>query len=237
MPARSPVLRLGAAVRAISAPCAMPFGAPAALAAHLARAAELLGLPQELDGIVVRLGAVPAKIEGALAAALADELPLNKRDGAFIRDRFDADLDEHRKLRDGSRQVIAGLQSAYAQSTGIKSLKVRHNNVLGYFVEVTASNAGALTSPPHAETFVHRQTLANVMRFSTLELAELEARITTAADRALALELDIFGRLAEAILAEQSALAAASASSRGARPLCGSRRACRRAGLRSPEDR
>ena len=83
---------------------------------------------------------------------------------------------------------------AYAQSTGIKSLKVRHNNVLGYFVEVTAGNAGVLTKPPHAETFVHRQTLANFMRFSTLELAELEARITTAADRALALELDIFAQ-------------------------------------------
>ena len=188
------------------------IGCARALAANLARAPELLGLPQELNGIVARLGAVPARIEGALAAALADELPLNKRDGGFIRNRFDADLDEHRKLRDGSRQVIAGLQSAYAQSTGIKSLKVRHNNVLGYFVEVTAGNAGVLTKPPHAETFVHRQTLANFMRFSTLELAELEARITTAADRALALELDIFGRLAEAILAEQSALTAASTS-------------------------
>jgi DNA mismatch repair protein MutS len=188
------------------------IGCARALAANLARAPELLGLPQELNGIVARLGAVPARIEGVLAAALADELPLNKRDGGFIRNRFDADLDEHRKLRDGSRQVIAGLQSAYAQSTGIKSLKVRHNNVLGYFVEVTAGNAGVLTKPPHAETFVHRQTLANFMRFSTLELAELEARITTAADRALALELDIFGRLAEAILAEQSALTAASTS-------------------------
>ena len=188
------------------------IGSARALATHLARAAEMLGLPQELDGIVARLGAVPTRIEGALAAALADELPVNKRDGGFIRDGFDANLDEHRKLRDGSRQVIAGLQSAYAQSTGIKSLKVRHNNVLGYFVEATATNACALTKPPHAETFMHRQTLANVMRFSTLELAELEARITTAADRALALELDIFARLAEAILAEQSALAAASAS-------------------------
>ena len=93
--------------------------------------------------------------------------------------------------------MIAGLQARYAEATGIKSLKVRHNNVLGYFVEVTATNAGALAKPPHVEMFVHRQTLANVMRFSTLELGELEARITTAADRALALELDIFAELAE----------------------------------------
>jgi DNA mismatch repair protein MutS len=182
-----------------------------ALAAHLSRAAGL-GLPQELDGVATRLKGVPGEVEGILDAALADELPLNKRDGGFIRDRFDDDLDEHRKLRDGSRQVIAGLQTRYAEATGIKSLKVRHNDVLGYFVEVTATNAGALSKPPHAEMFVHRQTLANVMRFSTIELGELEARITTAADRALALELDIFARLTERVLSEQTSLAAASAA-------------------------
>ncbi|HKA47873.1 MAG TPA: DNA mismatch repair protein MutS [Methyloceanibacter sp.] len=180
------------------------------LAAHLYRAAGL-GLPQELNAIVIRLKSVPGEIEQALDAALVDALPLLKRDGGFIRDGFDAHLDDHRKLRDGSRQVIAGLQTRYAEATGIKSLKVRHNNVLGYFVEVTATNAGALAKPPHAEMFVHRQTLANVMRFSTLELGELEARITTAADRALALEFDIFTRLAEQVLAEQASLAAASA--------------------------
>jgi DNA mismatch repair protein MutS len=181
-----------------------------ALAAHLARAADL-GLPQELQAVAIRLKSVPEAVENELAAALADELPLNKRDGGFIRDAFDRDLDEHRKLRDGSRQVIAGLQTRYAEATGIKSLKVRHNNVLGYFVEVTATNAGALSKPPHVDMFVHRQTLANVMRFSTLELGELEARITTAADRALALELDIFAKLTELVLAEQASLAAASA--------------------------
>ena len=181
-----------------------------ALAAQLTRASDL-GLPHVLDAITTSLKAVPDAIERALDSALADELPLNKRDGGFIRDGFDAGLDEHRKRRDGSRQVIAGLQTRYAEATGIKSLKVRHNNVLGYFVEVTAANAGALTKPPHIEMFVHRQTLANVMRFSTLELGELEARITTAADRALALELDIFAKLTERVLAEQASLAAASA--------------------------
>ena len=181
-----------------------------ALASHLERAAGL-GLPQQLDAIAARLKSVPEGVEQTVAAALADELPLNKRDGGFIRASFDGDLDEHRKLRDESRQVIAGLQTRYAEATGIKSLKVRHNNVLGYFVEVTVTNAGALTKPPHVEMFVHRQTLANVMRFSTLDLGELEARITTAADRALALELDIFSQLAGRVLAEQASLAAASA--------------------------
>ena len=147
-----------------------------------------------------------------MPTALAESLPVNARDGGFIREGASADLDEQRKLRDGSRQVIAGLQATYAEATGIKSLKVRHNNVLGYFVEVTATNAGVLSKPPHPETFVHRQTLANVMRFSTRELAELEARIVQAADRALALELEYFARLCDDVLAEQQALAAASAA-------------------------
>ena len=131
--------------------------------------------------------------------------------------------------------MIAGLQTRYAEATGIKSLKVRHNNVLGYFVEVTATNAGALSKPPHVEMFVHRQTLANVMRFSTLELGELEARITTAADRALALELDIFAKLTERVLAEQASLAGGERRPRRARPPCGPRRACGRAELRAAE--
>ena len=182
------------------------------LGASLAHGAGALGLPQELAGIRARLEAAPAEIEQSLAAALAETLPVNARDGGFIKDGADRDLDEHRRLRDGSRQVIAGLQATYAEATGIKSLKVRHNNVLGYFVEVTALHGTVLSKPPHVELFIHRQTLANAVRFSTPELAELEARITQAADRALAIELDIFARLTEAVLGEERALAAASAA-------------------------
>jgi DNA mismatch repair protein MutS len=183
-----------------------------ALAATLLRAGSALGLPPELASIAMRLEASPACIEQALSDALAESLPVNTRDGGFIREGASADLDEQRQLRDGSRQVIAGLQATYAEATGIKSLKVRHNNVLGYFIEVTATNSGGLSKPPHSETYVHRQTLANVKRFSTRELAELEARITQAADRALALELEYFARLCGDVLAEQQALAAASAA-------------------------
>ena len=183
-----------------------------ALGASLARGAGAMGLPQQLAEIRDRLETAPSEVEAALAAVLAEMLPVNARDGGFIKDGADGDLDEHRRLRDGSRQVIAGLQATYAEATGVKSLKVRHNNVLGYFVEVTALHGGVLTKPPHVELFIHRQTLANAMRFSTPELAELEARITQAADRALAIELDIFGRLTQEVLAEESALAAASAA-------------------------
>jgi len=181
------------------------------LAAHLLQIGEALGLPHELMGIVERLAGAPIGIEQSLSAALAEALPVNARDGGFIREGLSGDLDEHRRLRDGSRQVIAGLQGTYAEATGIKGLKVRHNNVLGYFVEVTALHAPTLTKPPHVEAFIHRQTMANVVRFSTPELAELEARITSAADRALALELDIFAALVNDVLAEEQALSAASA--------------------------
>jgi DNA mismatch repair protein MutS len=183
-----------------------------ALAAQLLCTGEVLGLPRELMGITERLAAAPSQVEQSLSAALDDTLPVNARDGGFIRDGANADLDEHRRLRDGSRQVIAGLQATYAEATGIKSLKVRHNNVLGYFVEVTALHGPVLTKPPHVELFLHRQTLANVVRFSTPELAELEARITQAADRALALELELFASLAEEVLADEAALSAASAA-------------------------
>jgi DNA mismatch repair protein MutS len=182
------------------------------LSENLSRAGAALGLPGELTSIAERLRTAPTSVADSLSAALSESLPVCARDGGFIRDGANADLDEHRQLRDGSRQVIAGLQATYAEATGIKSLKVRHNNVLGYFVEVTALNGALLTKPPHLETFIHRQTLANVVRFSTPELSELEAKITQAADRALALELEMFARLTEEVLAEQQSLVAAGAA-------------------------
>ncbi|HET7411557.1 MAG TPA: DNA mismatch repair protein MutS, partial [Pararhizobium sp.] len=108
---------------------------------------------------------------------------------------------EMRALRDQSRRVIAGLQMKYAEETGIRSLKIKHNNVLGYFIEVSAGNAGALTDEAKGR-FIHRQTMANAMRFTTTELAELETKIANAADRALAIELEIFDALIAAVVAE-----------------------------------
>ena len=89
------------------------------------------------------------------------------------------------------------MQARYAEETGVKTLKIRHNNVLGYFVEVTAQHGDRLMSAPLNATFIHRQTLAGQVRFTTSELGEIEARIANAGDRALGLELEIFDRLAE----------------------------------------
>jgi DNA mismatch repair protein MutS len=160
------------------------------------------------------LGRAEGELEDALRAALSDDLPAFARDGGFIRPGYLAKLDEERRLRDDSKRVIAGLQATYCEATGIKALKVRHNNVIGYFVEVPQSHGGALLAPPHCDLFRHRQTMANVMRFSTPELGELESRLSMAASRAVALELEIFadlvarvGAAAPAILDKAEALA------------------------------
>src|SRR5207248_10184325 len=96
-----------------------------------------------------------------------------------------------------------------AEDTGIRGLKIRHNNVLGYFVEVTAQHGDQLMAPPLNATFIHRQTLAGQIRFTTAELGEIEARIASAGDRALGLELEIFERLAAKALSASDDLRAA----------------------------
>ena len=137
-----------------------------------------------------------------LSGALAAELPAFKRDGGFVREGYDASLDETRALRDESRRVVAALQARYAEDTGVRGLKIRHNNVLGYFVEVTAQHGDKLTAAPLNATFIHRQTLAGQVRFTSSELGELEAKIASAADRALGLELEIFERLSARVIAQ-----------------------------------
>ena len=132
-----------------------------------------------------------------------------KRDGGFIRENYEPALDESRNLRDASRLVVAAMQARYAEDTGIKALKIRHNNVLGYFVEVTAQHGDKLMAPPLNATFIHRQTLAGQVRFTTSELGEIEAKIANAGDRALGLELEIFERLCAMALAASDDLRAA----------------------------
>ena len=169
-----------------------------AAAAALARAARRARrAPDEIAAAAQRTcRAGSARSPPHSRAALADELPYLKRDGGFVRAGYDTALDETRALRDESRRVVAALQARYADETGMRALKVRHNNVLGYFVEVTAQHGEKLLAPPLNATFIHRQTLAGQVRFTTTELAALEAKIASAADRALAMELEIFDRLA-----------------------------------------
>ncbi|WP_093092288.1 DNA mismatch repair protein MutS [Shimia aestuarii] len=145
-----------------------------------------------------------------LDEALIAEPPLLARDGGFIAPGFDAELDESRELRDEGRGVIAGMQAQYVEQTGIQSLKIKHNNVLGYFIETTAKHADAMMSPPLSETFIHRQTTANQVRFTTVELSEMETKILNAGNRALEIEKRLYDRLKGAILDVSAKVAAAS---------------------------
>ena len=119
------------------------------------------------------------------------------RDGNFVRQGYSPDLDSACTLRDDTRQVIADLQARYAETTSIKNLKIRHNNMIGYFIEVATPNAAALSDGKFGGQFIHRQTIANTTRFTTLELSQLEQRIASAAERALAIELEAFNGFVE----------------------------------------
>jgi DNA mismatch repair protein MutS len=187
-------------------------GGPRDLAAirdGLAAAAALAGileaaqdLPPELLAAYARLRADCGALEGDLQSTLADDLPLIKRDGGFVRPGASPALDEARSLRDESRRVIAELQAAYADEAGVRQLKIKHNNFLGYYIETPQGAGETLVKPPLNSTFIHRQTMAGAMRFTTNALIDLEARIASAADRALGLELESFERLRQACLAE-----------------------------------
>ena len=170
------------------------------------RLTALGGAPDEIAEAITALRRPAPALAGTLAAALADDLPAFKRDGGFVRAGFDSALDEARALRDQSRRVIAQLQAGYCEETGIRSLKIRHNNVLGYFIEVTAQHGEKLMAQPFNARFIHRQTLAGQVRFTTTELGELEAKIVSAADRALGLELEIFDRLAAEVMEASAAV-------------------------------
>jgi DNA mismatch repair protein MutS len=177
-----------------------------AAADFAARLGKLGAVPRDLERAIEALRQPDAAIAAELSRALADELPAFRRDGGFVRAGYETTLDEARALRDESRRVIAALQVRYADTTGVRSLKIRHNNVLGYFVDVTAQHGEKLLGAPFNTTFIHRQTLAGQVRFTTTELGELEAKIANAAERALAIEFEIFDRLAASVTATSDAI-------------------------------
>jgi DNA mismatch repair protein MutS len=143
-----------------------------------------------------------------LDEALVAEPPLLSRDGGFIAPGYDIDLDEARTLRDEGRSVIAGMQADYIEKSGIGALKIKHNNVLGYFIETTATHAEKMMTPPLNEVFIHRQTTANQVRFTTVELSEIETRILNAGGRTLEIEKRLYSSLIVAIVAQAGPLCA-----------------------------
>lgn len=142
-----------------------------------------------------------AQLARNLTKALVEDPPMQARDGGLIATGWSPEIDRLRSLRDETRRSVAALQGQYAVATGVTAIKIKHNNVLGYFIEV---------SPKHADTmlglddFIHRQTLVSGVRFTTTELSALDREISGAADKVQGLELAEFERFREQV----SALAA-----------------------------
>ena len=191
---------------------ALDRGGPRDLAAIRSGLAEAGRIAGRLAGDVPeRLAAAARSLVGFedlvayLNAALVAEPPLLARDGGFIAPGHNAELDEARQLRDEGRGVIARMQADYSAQTGIQSLKIKHNNVLGYFIETTATHAEKMLSAPLNETFIHRQTTANQVRFTTVPLSEMETKILNAGNLALEIEKRLYDGL-KAMILDASAL-------------------------------
>jgi DNA mismatch repair protein MutS len=170
------------------------------------RQEALAGEALEAIGTLSDNIAAVSHLSDRLEFLLVDEPPYLSRDGGFIRTGAHAPLDEMRSLRDESRRVIAGLEGKYRQTSGVAQLKIKHNGVLGYFIEVTQQHADKLLTDK--EIFRHRQTMAGAVRFSTDELASLASRIAEAGDSALAQETTLFEEMAMLALEHGGALAA-----------------------------
>ena len=178
----------------------------AAIRAGLAQASriELSGAPEALveSGRALR---GQEDLVDLLDRALVAEPPLLVRDGGYVATGHDPELDATRRLRDEGRAVVADMQAEFIEETGIASLKIKHNNVLGYFIEVTSAHAEKLKGG----RFIHRQTNVNVVRFSTVELSEMETRILNAGNLALEQEKAHFEALRAEVLRRAPAIAGA----------------------------
>ncbi len=171
-------------------------------------AGELAPPPRGLARAAARLGR-HGVLTDRLARALVPEPPLSARDGGFIADGYAPALDEQRTLRDESRRLLGALQADYIRRTGVSSLKIKHNNVLGYFIEAGTAHGDRLIAD---REFIHRQTTASAARFTTAALAELADKIARAADRALAIERQLFDDLVAEAAARADDIAAAAAA-------------------------
>ncbi|MBR5354566.1 MAG: DNA mismatch repair protein MutS, partial [Alphaproteobacteria bacterium] len=132
-----------------------------------------------------------------LHLALNNELPTFFRDGNVIKKGYNPSLDKMRELSSGAMETIAGLQAEYINSTGINTLKIKYNNILGYFIEVPSARADVLMAPESG--FIHRQTMAGNMRFTTPALIDLDNDIRSASEKSAAIEADIVNEFIEKI--------------------------------------
>ncbi len=167
---------------------------------------DALPLPAEITTLMEGLSDYSPLTE-ELSRALKEEPPMLARDGNFIEAGYHPALDEFRSLRDESRRIIASMQNEYIKQSGINSLKIKHNNVLGYFIEITRRHEAQAP-----QEFIHRQTMKDALRYTTVALGETEQKILRASDQALKLELELYDALLEKIQAESGRIIATARS-------------------------
>ena len=158
-------------------------------------------VPLSLEDNKSQMGDWTALTEEIYAAIGDDDknLPVLVRDGGFIRRGYSAALDELNNIKNNAKKVVADLQAKYIQETGIAQLKISFNNIVGYYIEVPVRFSEPLLREKE-RGFIHRQTMVNVVRFTTAELSELEAKILHADEKKLAMELELFETLRNKIL-------------------------------------
>lgn len=173
-----------------------------AQAQQLKQSLAQTSLPPLLEKNLERLGSFGSLID-KLARALGELLPFRAREGNFIAADYNSELDSFRYFRDHSKEHLAKLQEEYSARTGISSLKIKHNNIIGYHIDIGVSHAQKIP-----DDFIHRQTMASSLRYTTPELAEVEKKIVSAAQQILELELKIFDDLVEEIKGQVSSILA-----------------------------
>ena len=175
---------------------------------EIARQFKNQDLPAEIKLAIEKLTGHD-EILSILQKAIVPEPPLLVRDGGFVSEKFNSELDETRALKKDATKIIAEMQRDLIELTGIQSLKIKFNNVLGYFIETTAKNAEKLQNSTIADNFIHRQTTANQMRFTTLNLSDTETKIINANAKALDIEKCIFNELSALIIQNFEKISAA----------------------------
>ena len=182
-----------------------------ALGRSLAQLPKVAGCIEQLESPLLDLPIeTVAEVRDKILAAIAEEPPALLADGGTIRDGYHPELDELRDISRNSRQYIAAIEARERALTSIQSLKIRFNNVFGYYIEISKSNLALVPA-----AYERKQTLANAERFTTPELKELESKVLDAEDRILALEREIFGQVREHAASEASRIKIAAAQVAG----------------------
>jgi len=163
-------------------------------------------LPNEMRMVHMACNSAPEGLYDTLKSALCSTLPQHKRDGGFIAEGYNEVLDKNRELSSDFHRHIVSLEHKYITATSIKSLKIRRNNILGFFIEVSPQQGEKLLAAQVFGNFIHRQSLVSAMRFTTEELFKLDSQINIAREQVLAQELELFGELSVKVLLEENSM-------------------------------